>query len=94
MNPTLRRGYRSPGENLVAYDVRVHPSLSLSVQPSLYGTEEKYISEIDASIDVARQTMFVSSPAVLPHVDGGGRALATLFEGNARRLAQAWRGRL
>ena len=35
--------------------------------------------------------MFISRSSVLSRVDGGGRALAELFEGNARRLAHAWR---
>ena len=55
------------------------------------GTGEEYISEIDAKVDTALGSMFISRSSVLPRVDGGGRALAGLFEGNTRRLAQAWR---
>ena len=90
-DPQLAAGIQVPWETLVGFDVRVHPSLSLRVQPSLDGTGEKYISKIDAKIDGALRSMFVRCATVLPRVDGGGRALAALFEGNTRRLAQAWR---
>ena len=43
------------------------------------------------NLDLADSTAFVKEPAMLARVDGGGTALAALFEGDARLVAQAWR---
>ena len=74
-------------DSLATYVVRVHPSLTLKMEiPS----GQEYDCEVNAKIDSARSTVFVSEPAVLARVDGGGRALAALFNGGVRRVAQAW----
>ena len=86
-DPELAESIRAPWETLRGFDVRVHPSLRLRVDVDSKG----YVSEIDAKVDDARASMFIKDPSVLPRVTGGGRALAELFEGNARRIAQAWR---
>ena len=86
-DPTLAAGIRVPWEVVGGFDVRVHPSLSLRV----HAIGEEYVSKIDAKVDAALGSMFISRSSILPRVDGGGRALAELFEGNTRRLAQAWR---
>lgn len=90
-DPQLAARMQVPWESVREFDVRVHPSLSLSVQVGLDGTDGEYSSQIDAKIDLAWRTMFISRTSVLPRVEGGGRALAALFEGNTRLLAQAWR---
>ncbi len=90
-DPQLAETIRVPWDTVGEYDVRVHPALSLRVHTGLDGSGKGYISDVDARVDVAHASVFVSRYSLLPHVDGGGRALAALFEGNARRLAQAWR---
>ena len=90
-DPELFEGIHVPWETLGGLEVRVHPSLMLRVHTALDGTAAQYISEVDAKVDTTLGSMFVSRSSVLPRVDGGGRALAALFEGNTRRLAQAWR---
>ena len=43
-------------------------------------------------VDPDRRIVFVRDPQRdLPRADRGGRALATLFDGDRRRVAQAWR---
>ena len=90
-DPQLAASLRVPWEEVRGFDVRVHPSLSLRIRASLDGNDEEYISEIVAKVDADHGSVFISRHSVLPRVDGGGRALAALFEGNTRRLAQAWR---
>ena len=90
-DPLLAAGLRVPWDTVGGFDVRVHSSLSLRVHAAVDGTGKEYVSEIDAKVDAILGTMFISRSSVLSRVDGGGRALAALFEGNTRRLAQAWR---
>ena len=87
----LSAGIQVPWETLHGFDVRIHPSLSLRIRTGSDDSVQEYVSEIEAKADVASGSMFIKHLTVLPRVDGGGRALAALFEGNARRLAQAWR---
>ena len=90
-DPLLAASIRVPWEAVAGFDVRIHPSLSLRVNSASDGTGKKYASEIGAKVDAALGRMFIRRSSVLQRVDGGGRALAALFEGSARRLAQAWR---
>ena len=77
-----------PWDSLAAYVVRVHPSLKLAVRVA---TGSKYDCDVNAKVDTAGATVFVKESTVLARVDGGGRALGALFEGEARLVAQAWR---
>ena len=90
-DPQLSAGIRVPWDTVAGFDVRIHPSLSLRVHAGLASPDKKYISEVDAKANATLGSIFISRSSVLPRVDGGGRALAALFEGNSRRLAQAWR---
>ncbi|MCY3802050.1 MAG: hypothetical protein OXG46_10770 [Chloroflexi bacterium] len=90
-DPHVAGSIRLPWETVGGFDVRVHPSLSLRIRTGLDSSGEEYVSETDAKVDDVLGSVFVSRSEVLLRVDGGGRALATLFEGNARRLAHAWR---
>lgn len=76
-----------PWESLATYTVKRHPSLALSVSVA---QGQEYECEAKAKIDVAHATVYVSEPAMLNHESGGGTALAALFEGDARLVAQAW----
>ena len=90
-DPQLAESMQVPWEEVREFDVRVHSSLLLRIRAGLDGNAEEHISKIVAKVDVDHRSMFISGHSVLPRVDGGGRALAALFEGNTRRLAQAWR---
>ena len=91
-DPQLAQSVKLPWDSLSEFSVRVHPSLALRIPVVRNGTSEVYECEVAAKVDTDRRTVFVRDPLHdLPHVDRGGRALATLFGGNPRRLAQAWR---
>ena len=90
-DPRLAASIEVSWEVLGGFDVSVHQSLSLRVEVTVGASTEKYICEVDAKIDTALQRLYVRHPSYLPRVEGGGRAIASLFEGNTRRLAQAWR---
>jgi len=90
-DPQLAASILVPWDTLAGLDVRIHPSLSLRVHSLSEGTGKEYVSEIGAKVDISLGSMFIRSSSVLQRVDGAGRALAALFEGNTRRLSQAWR---
>ena len=90
-DPQLAAAIQVPWDTLGEYNVRVHPSLSLRVRAGLSGSEKEYTCDVDARVDATHATMFVRHPSLLLRVDGGGEALAALFEANTRRLAHAWR---
>ena len=87
-DPQLVSSIAASWDNLEGLTVGVHPSLTLRVRTAKTG--EAYNAEVDAKVDYANHKMFVRCPDVLPSADGGGQALATLFQGNQRHLAHAW----
>ena len=89
--PQLAASVKIPWETLETFGVSVHPSLSLRVCVRYKGKDEEYISDVDAKVDITQGEVFVKDPLTLPRVDIGGSALAEVFDGNPRRLAQAWR---
>ena len=90
-DPQLAESIKIPWDSLFGFSVRVHPSLTLSVTIPKGGTISVHKIEVVARVDRNRSAIFVRDTSDLPLVDGGGRALATLFEGDPRRLAYAWR---
>ena len=90
-DPRLAASVTVPWENLGEFGVSVHPRLELSVPVVAGRVREVHTARVVAKVDPALCTVFVRDPSVLPRVDGGGRALAALFGGDPRRLAQAWR---
>ena len=78
-------------ENLEGFTVNIHPTLALRVRAISDATGEECVSEVVAKADADYRRIFIRDPSVLPRVDGGGRALASLFRGNPRQIALAWR---
>ena len=77
---------------LSEFRVREHPTLALSVR--IPGRSGGAVLHCDTPVrmDPHRQIVFAKNPQRdLPRADRGGRALATLFDGNRRRVAHAWR---
>ena len=91
-DPGLAAAIQVSWDTVGTYHVWVHPSLSLRVHGGTSGLRQEYVCEVDARVDMTCGTMFVRHSSLVPRVEGGGRALAKLFEGNSRRLALAWRG--
>ena len=87
-DPDLAGGLTVPWDSLATHVVKVHPSLALAVTVA---AGQVHSCEVNAKVDSTTATVFVKEPAVLARVAGGGRAVATLFEGDARRVAQEWR---
>ena len=87
-DPVLAEGLTVPWDSLATYVVMMHPSLALAVTVA---AGQDHSCDINAKVDSTTATVFVKTSAVLARVDGGGRALAALFEGEPRRVAQAWR---
>ena len=86
--PDLTDGLKVPWVSLTEYTVKVHPSLALSVKVA---SGQEHHCEVKAKVDTTRGAIFVTQEEQLPRVDGGGRALAALFEGKERPVAHAWR---
>ena len=90
-DPLLAKSVTISWDHLGGFSVFVHPSLAVGVPLGRDGKAAGYECKVAAKVDRDRGIVFVKSPSELSRVDGGGRALATLFEGDPRRLAQAWR---
>ena len=86
----LAKGVRIPWDQLGRFSVWVHPSLSLRVTTGRYAAGVTHHCEVLAKVDTDRSIVFVRHPEELSRADSGGRAIATLFQNNPRRLAQAW----
>ena len=87
----LAKGARMSWDLLGEFRVYLDPSLAVGVTVGLEGDRTRYECEVPAKVDADRRSVFVQHSEQLPRVDTGGRAIATLFEGDPRRLAQAWR---
>ena len=90
-DPQLAKSIWMSWDLLGEFRVFVHPSLALGVTIEHDGKRVAYRCNVTAKVDKDRNRVFVKSPEELSRVDTGGRALATLFRGDPRHLAQAWR---
>ena len=90
-DPELALGLGIGWERLSEFNVWVHSSLSLSVSLDRGGSSEVHVCDVSARVDLELETVFVRTDADLKATDGGGRALAELFQGNSRNIAMAWR---
>lgn len=86
--PSLAKKLAMLWDDLTACNVKVHSRLALSVPVA---RNRAYECEVHAKIDTVNAAVFVSGPEVLARVDGGGRALAALFEGYERLISLSWR---
>ena len=89
-DPQLAKGIEMPWDHIGTFSVHVHPSLSLQVLTGPNDADVAYQCKVMAKVDMDRGMIFVRSPEALSRMDAGGRAIATLFQGNPRNLAQAW----
>lgn len=90
-DPELALGLGIGWERLSEFSAWVHPALSLSVSCDWGGMSEVHLCDVNARVDLELETVFVRTDADLKATDGGGRALAELFQGNSRNIAMAWR---
>ena len=76
-------------DRLREFEVRVNPDLRVWVE----GLTRSHVAQIDVATkaDVSCDALFLREGRLLRRVDGGGRAIASLFATSDRRqLAQAW----
>lgn len=90
--PELYGRLREPSwDQLGRFSVRVLPSLALRVAvPDGNGEDETRECNVAATVDAKREVLFVRSAYDVQSVDAG-RALATLFDRDPRRVALEWR---
>lgn len=77
-----------PWDELVGYDVKVLPGLSLSVNHSQL--KDRSPLRVGAWIDPSARTLYLEDATEGGRAVSGGNALASLFGIEARRVAQAW----
>ena len=90
-DPLLAKTMSVPWHLLQDFKVHVHPSLMLEVSVKNGGADVLHQCKVMAKVDSERGIVFVQSAEQLSRVDSGGRAIATLFEGDSRLVALAWR---
>ena len=90
-DPLLAKSIGVPWHLLRDFKVHVHPSLLLEVSTRSGGADVIHQCKVMAKVDSHLGIVFVQSPEQLSRVDSGGRAIATLFEGDPRLVALAWR---
>ena len=83
---------RGQWDDLSQLSVCSHPNLMLAVDVPGSASVKTHSYRVHAKVDLARRRVFVRDAfADLPRADRGGRAVASLFDGERRRVAQAWR---
>ena len=90
--PLAAQGLRCRWDHLSEFEVWSHPRLMLSVHvpESAGGGTRRCL--VHVKVDVDGRKVFVRDPQTdLPRAERGGRAVAALFDGERRRVAQAWR---
>ena len=90
-DPQFAKGVKIPWDIMGEFRVCVHPKLSLGVTTRHHGAAITHECKVTAKVDSQKGIVFVQSIDELTRVDSGGRAIASLFEGDPRLLAQAWR---
>ena len=90
--PLVAKGLRGQWGDLSEFTVWSNPRLMLSVHLPKSAGNETLSCPIHVKVDVDSRKVFVRDPMNdLPRADRGGRAVAALFDGESRRVAQAWR---
>ena len=90
--PLTAQCLRCRWDHLSEFEVWSHPTLMLSVHvPESAGGGTRRC-QVHVKVDVDGRKVFVRDPLTdLPRAERGGRAVAALFDGERRRVAQAWR---
>ena len=90
--PLTAQGLRCRWDHLSEFEVWSHPTLMLGVQVPASAGGGTRRRPVHVRVDVDGRKVFVRDPRTdLPRAERGGRAVAALFPGERRRVAQAWR---
>lgn len=86
--PAAATALRTTWDKLSTFNVRTNGDLSVRVTGFSGGRQAEI--PVRAKIDADMRTVFLANPRDLRRVDGGGHALASLFDTDPRQIAQAW----
>jgi hypothetical protein len=86
--PAAAGKMRTEWDRLAQLEVRISPTLQVRV--SGLGSRDGLVVPVSAKADLNAGILFLRDYGRLARVDGGGRAIASLFGTDPRRLAQAW----
>ena len=90
--PLVAQRLRCQWGDLSEFAVWSHPKLMLSVHVPESAGGEALRCPVHVKVDVDCRKVFVRNTQIdLPRADRGGQAVAALFDGERRRVAQAWR---
>lgn len=87
-DPTVESCALVPWDELASYKVAVLPELVVMISGT--NVHPRPTVRVAALIDRSSATMFASDFDAVGKVGSGGRAIASLFASDQRRLAQAW----
>lgn len=87
--PTLAAALVIPWDELRAFEVRCDPDLRVLLS-GVVGWDEKRPIPVRAKAMLGSSTLLVRDASDLRRVDGGGRAIAALFDADPRKIAHAW----
>jgi hypothetical protein len=79
---------RIPWDELLSFKVQVHTDLQVRIAVPESGD---HTIRVIAKAQLATATLYVDHPNSAAKSDGGGRAVASLFDANHRPIALAWR---
>ncbi|QLA82508.1 hypothetical protein EXV95_18815 [Acidovorax sp. JMULE5] len=87
--PKLAAALALPWDELRAFGVRCDSDLRILLS-GVVGWDEKKPIPVRAKAMSSSATLFVRDTSELRRVDAGGRAIATLFDADPRKIAHAW----
>jgi hypothetical protein len=76
-------------ESLKRFEVKRHPNLRVRLT-GIIGWSESELISVRAKVDTDGWALHMLDPAELRRVESGGRAIATLFKADPRKVAYAW----
>lgn len=88
-DPATASALRVPWTEFKAFEVAIISELAVRV-PDVLTKGEPAIVAADAKADVRSGFIYLRNGDLLGKLDGGGRAVAGLFNADHRRVAQAW----
>lgn len=87
-DPKTEESVRVPWKQLAALRVKVAPNLRVRLVEPTHGLDETI--EIDTWLDLSGGIFYVSDEAAIGSPSSGAYAVASVFDGDARRIAHDW----
>ncbi|MEP7763673.1 hypothetical protein [Sanguibacter sp. 25GB23B1] len=87
-DPDTEQGLRISWDELSALSVKVDPDLRVRLVEPTHGLDETI--ELGSWLDVSARAFYVSDKRAIGAPNSGAYAIASVFEGDARRIAHDW----